>query len=140
MISFFEEDIKYNLKDKNKVKRWITSVCKAYHKQVGAINYIFCSDEYLLEINREYLKHDYYTDIITFDLSESKEEIDGELYISIDRVKENAASLPTEFTKELKRVLVHGILHLIGYSDKTEDDEKEMRRLENIYLQQYESI
>lgn len=140
MISFFEEDIKYNLKDKNKIKKWIKNVCGTYHMKAGAINFIFCSDEYLKKINKEYLKHNYYTDIITFDQSESKEIIDGELYISIDRVKDNADCLSTEFSTELKRVLVHGILHLIGYGDKTEEDENEMRLLENQYLEQYESL
>jgi probable rRNA maturation factor len=137
MISFFEEDIKFNLKDKLKVKRWVKTVCEAYNKKVGDINYIFCSDEFLLDINKQYLQHDYFTDIITFDQSENETKVDGELYISIDRVRDNANTLAATFEHELLRVIIHGILHLLGHGDKTEADEANMRSLENKYLIQY---
>jgi probable rRNA maturation factor len=140
MILFFEEDISYKLKEKNRIKKWVTEVCKKYNKKVGEINYIFCSDEYLLNINKEYLQHDFYTDIITFDQSENDTQIDGELYISIDRIKDNAATLETTFEIELRRVLIHGILHLIGFGDKSEKEETEMRRLENEHLAQFDAV
>lgn len=139
MISFFEEEIAFKIKDKRKIKNWITAVCKSYKKKVGEINYIFCDDEYLLKVNNEYLSHNFYTDIITFNQSESDTIIEGELYISIDRVKENANDIDAIFEQELKRVIIHGILHLIGYNDKSKEEEKEMRALENKHLGEYEA-
>lgn len=101
------------------------------------INYIFCSDEYLLDINRKHLNHDYYTDIITFDLSELPKQLEADIFISIDRVRENAAEQEEEFEMELNRVLVHGILHLMGYRDKTDAEKLVMRSLENKELALY---
>jgi rRNA maturation RNase YbeY len=135
MISFFVEEIPFVLKDKLKIKSWIKTVCELYNKKTGELNYIFCSDNYLLDINKTYLKHDFYTDIITFDQSESVNKIEGEIYISIDRVKENAENNNIEFLQELKRVIIHGILHLIGFKDKTEEESKKMRLLENQMLE-----
>ena len=102
---------------------------KSEDKELGEINYIFCDDEYLLKINQDYLKHDYLTDIITFDYVSGK-NISGDLYISIDRVKENAEDFNVSFENELKRVMVHGVLHLMGYSDKSETATAEMRAKE----------
>ncbi|MES2796615.1 MAG: rRNA maturation RNase YbeY [Bacteroidota bacterium] len=135
MISFFVEEVPFTLKDKLKLKTWIKHVCLLYNKKPGDLNYIFCNDDYLLEINKTYLNHDFYTDIITFDQSESEDMIEGEIYISVDRVKENAENNNIDFPQELKRVIIHGILHLIGFKDKTEQDSKKMRLLENQMLE-----
>lgn len=135
MISFFEEEIAFKLKEKSKIKKWISSVCELYEKKAEDINYIFCSDEYLLEINKEYLNHDFYTDIITFDQSESVNKIAADIYISVDRVKENSQTNKVSFAQELNRVIIHGILHLIGFKDKSKAEALEMRSLENKLLE-----
>ena len=106
-------------------------------KAVDHISYIFCDDAYLLEINQSYLQHDTFTDIITFDLSENKNKLISEIYISAERVRENAISFTTTFEKELLRVLFHGALHLCGYKDKTKSEQQKMRQMEDHYLQQY---
>ena len=136
-IKFFFTDIKITLKERTRLKLFIASIFSKETKTLNSINYIFCSDEYLLTINRQYLKHDYYTDIITFDLSASKESIDAEVYISVDRVKENAAIEGQSFNKELHRVIFHGALHLCGYKDKSKSDILKMRRAEERYLRIY---
>ena len=133
-ILFFSEDTIYEPRNKNKRKEWIRQTIVAESKTPGAINLILCSDEYLLRINADYLNHDYYTDIITFDNSLSDQSIDGDLFISIDRVKENANNLQIEHNDELDRVIIHGILHLIGYNDKTDEDIQLMREKEEAYL------
>lgn len=135
MISFFTEEIPFTIKDKLKRKNWIKGVANQFNKKTGELNYIFCTDEYLLEINKTYLNHDFYTDIITFDQSDSEKIIEGEIYISIDRVKENAITNHTTFENELNRVLIHGVLHLIGFKDKTTKEQTEMRALENEMIQ-----
>jgi len=101
------------------------------------LSYIFCSDEYLLNINRQFLQHDYYTDIITFDLSETPDAITGEIYISLDRVKDNAQELQTPYKKELLRIIIHGALHLCGHKDKSPDQQKQMRIKENEQLSRF---
>jgi len=101
---------------------------------ITEINYIFCTDDYLLKINQDYLNHDYYTDIITFDNSEEERQIESDIFISIDRVKENAQSLSLLFEEELTRIICHGLLHLVGFKDKTESEQKEMRKNEDTYL------
>lgn len=128
-ISFNFIEIKDNLKQKNKLKSWIKSIVEKEGMKAGDISYIFCSDDYLLEINKTYLQHDYYTDIITFDYN-AENKIAGDLFISIDRVRENAEELKQSFEDELHRVIIHGVLHLLGYKDKTEKEEKLMRRKE----------
>ncbi len=128
-ISFNFVEIKDNLKQKNKLKSWIKSIVEKEGMKVGDISYIFCSDDYLLEINKTYLQHDYYTDIITFDYN-AENKIAGDLFISIDRVRENAEELNQSFEDELHRVIIHGVLHLLGYKDKTEKEEKLMRKKE----------
>ena len=117
-IQFFIHEIKFTLKNKTRLKAWIEATFKQQKKTLNSITYVFCSDEYLLEINQGFLQHDFYTDIITFDYS-SKTEIESEIYISVDRVKENAKELNTTFENELHRVMIHGVLHLCGMKDKT---------------------
>lgn len=135
MINFHVEDVDFKLQQKLKLKNWLKSVLETEGFVLGDINYVFCSDEYLLKINVEYLDHDYLTDIITFDNSEDEELIEGDIFISIDRVVDNAKTFNVSTEHELRRVLVHGILHLCGYLDKTDEEEKLMREKENHYLQ-----
>ncbi len=130
MISFFKEEVTFELNSKLALKAWIKAICKENNKETGEINYVFCNDEYLLEINKQYLDHDYYTDIITFDQSETDETVEGEIYISIDRVKENSITNKQSFEEELLRVMIHGIFHLIGFGDKTTTESQKMRLLE----------
>lgn len=134
-INFFLEDVEFKLKHKAALKKWISSIVESEHQLIDDLNYIFCSDEYLLEINRQYLDHDYYTDIITFDnREEPNEPISSDIFISIDRVKDNAGSLGVSFEQELHRVLIHGVLHLLGQSDKTEEQQTQMRKREEASL------
>jgi rRNA maturation RNase YbeY len=119
------------------VKEVIKDLFKKEKKPLASLTYIFCSDEYLLEINRQYLNHNYYTDIITFDLSENNHQVTGEIYISLDRVKENAGEFKTTFKKELLRVIFHGALHLCGYKDKSDKEQTLMRKTEDKYLHYY---
>jgi probable rRNA maturation factor len=125
------------LRDRASLKSFITKQFKAEGVKLERLDYIFCSDEYLLEMNRQHLKHDFYTDIITFNLSEKNQPITGEVYISIDRVKDNAKTLNQPLNRELHRVIFHGVLHLCGYKDKTPKDSKAMRAAEDRYLQYY---
>jgi len=133
-IQFFEEDITYTLKNKTKVRQWITETIASEGFTLQELTYIFCSDEYLLQINRQYLDHDTYTDIITFDNSEEKGKITGDIFISIPRIKENAATFNVTETDELHRVIIHGTLHLLGYPDKTAPAKKKMTEKEDYYL------
>lgn len=119
-----------SLKKRTILKQWITTIVENNKKEVGEISYIFCSDEQLLEINKEFLNHDYYTDIITFDYSEA-DVISGDLFISIERIKDNAKTLKTSYQEELHRVIIHGVLHLLGYKDKTEVESENMRKIED---------
>jgi len=134
MIRFFNEDISFSLNRKNELASWLKNVISSHDLHPGCLNYIFCSEEYLLNINREYLNHDYLTDIITFDNSESSNEIAGDIFISIGRVKENSESIGVTFYQELCRVAVHGLLHLLGFDDKTEADKLLMRAKEEACL------
>lgn len=126
-----------NFSQRNQCKAFILQLFKKEKKALESLNYIFCSDEYLLDINRNYLNHDYYTDIITFDLSEPGQATTGEIYISIDRVRDNANNHDQSFKRELHRVIFHGALHLCGYGDKTQEEEVQMRKLEDKYLSMY---
>lgn len=119
-----------SLKKRTILKQWIKAIVENNKKEVGEISYIFCSDEQLLEINKEFLNHDYYTDIITFDYSET-DVVSGDLFISIERIKDNAKTLKTSYQEELHRVIIHGVLHLLGYKDKTEEESENMRKLED---------
>ena len=134
MVRYFFEDIKFEYKNRQFNNRWLKMVSESEICRLGDINIIFCSDPYILGINLQYLGHDYFTDIITFDYSE-KPVLSGDLFISVDSVRENAAFYGTEFNEELHRVIVHGILHLIGYDDHTDADTAVMRQKENYYLQ-----
>lgn len=114
---------------------WIESVINNHGKKLARIDFIFCSDEFLLEMNRDYLQHDYYTDIITFDQSDQEGFVSGDIYISTDRVFENAIDANTSFANELHRVVIHGVLHLLGYTDNTLSEKNEMRSMEDNSLQ-----
>ena len=133
-IQFFEEDISYKLKNKTAVRKWITDTITAEGYKLSELTYIFCSDEYLLQINQQYLDHDTYTDIITFDNSEEDKLIIGDIFISIERIKENAAKFQVTETQELHRVIIHGALHLLGYTDKTKASKQKMTLKEDFYL------
>ncbi len=133
-ILFFEEDIKLKIKKKLALKKWLKYTVEKEKKSVSELNYIFCSDEYLLEMNVSYLNHDTLTDIITFDNSEEADVITGDIFISIERVIENAKKFEVDFEDELHRVMVHGVLHLIGYKDKKKEEKEKMRAKENYYL------
>ncbi len=135
-VFFFIEDVSIKLKHKNILKKWLKTIVEAEHKQTGTINYIFCSDAYLLNLNQTYLKHDTLTDIITFPYNEAQDLIiSGDIYISTERVSENAVVFDTSFENELNRVMAHGMLHLIGYGDKTKAENKLMRQKEDFCLQ-----
>ena len=133
MIAFLTEDITFELKEKLKHKAWIKEAAKAEGFRIGELNYIFCSDVYLLDINQKYLGHDTLTDIVTFDNSEDPKMIEGDIFISIERVRENALEFDTA-ESELKRVMVHGLLHLAGYKDKDKTQKELMRNKENEHL------
>ena len=135
MVSYYTEDIQFSFKEKRLTSRWLKFVAESEAKRLGDIAVIFCSDNYILDVNIKYLQHDYYTDIITFDYCEGN-RLSGDLFISIDSVRENAAFYGTEFADELNRVIVHGVLHLIGYDDHAEEDIAVMRAKENYYLSQ----
>lgn len=132
MISFFYET-NFRLNQTRLWKTWIKNCVEAENYKVGDLNYIFCDDEYLLQINREYLNHDYYTDVIGFQYSIG-EEITGDIYISIDRITENAKENHVDFHHELARVMIHGVLHFMDYGDKTEEEAQKMREQENKYI------
>ena len=132
-INYFSEVIDFDLKNQSVIKKWIKHVVKNEKKEIETINYIFCNDEYLHNLNVDYLKHDTLTDIITFDYS-TDNIISGDIFISIERVKENAMLFKKTFDDELKRVIVHGVLHLIGYNDKSPEDKVVMTAKEDFYL------
>ena len=133
MIEFHSIDVPFFIENQKELSEWLKSTGQAESCSIGSINIILCSDEYLLEINLQFLKHDYYTDIITFDTSDDK-ILSGDLYISIDRVVDNASNLGVTLNDELHRVMVHGLLHLCGYADKSDLEEKTMRSKEDHYL------
>lgn len=132
-IRFHYEDVGFRLTKGREVRKWINTTIEAHGQTSGELNYIFCSDAYLLEINRHHLSHDYYTDIITFDYCDGS-SISGDLFISIDRVRDNAKDLKLSVVDELHRVMVHGVLHLIGFRDKTAKEIKEIRKQEDSSL------
>ena len=137
MLNFFSEDIDFSLPNPVKTKKWIRNSSKSEGYEISDLNYIFCSDDYLLEINKQYLDHDYYTDIITFDNSEEDNILEGDIYVSIDRIRENAETFHADFNTELRRVLIHGLLHLTGYEDSTDELKSIMRAKEDEYLMQF---
>lgn len=133
-ITFTTIDTKFRIKNKRKIKDWVKTFIENSDKKVGSINYIFCLDEYILDINKKYLKHDYYTDIITFDYSE-KNRLEGDIFISLQTVESNSKKFSTTFEHELMRVIIHGILHLDGFDDKTKKEKLVMRSAEDAALE-----
>ena len=131
-INFCNEDVEINLPEE-KLIEWINNTIKEEQHKTGEINYIFCSDKYLLEVNKKYLNHDYYTDVITFDYTQNK-MVSGDIYISVDTVNENAKEYSKSSLHELFRVMIHGVLHLLGYKDATDEEKKEMRSKEDFHL------
>lgn len=138
-IYFSFENIDFDIKDKMKIKRWISSIIKSQNKKVGDIGYLFCDDNYLIEINRIYLNHDTYTDVITFDYVEG-DRISGDIMISVERVRENAEHFNATFEQELHRVIIHGVLHLLGQGDKSEEEATQMRKKEEEALALWNTI
>lgn len=129
-INYQYQDIKFVLKEKRKVSKWINDVIKLHQKKLGSVSYIFCSNQYILELNQQYLNHNYFTDIITFDYCYDN-IVEGDIFISIDTVLDNSHRFKTNFNDELLRVIIHGVLHLVGFSDKTAKQQKQMRVLED---------
>ncbi len=134
MIAYYTEDVKMPTFPKRKMNAWIKSVANKYKKNVGEIAYIFCSNKKILEVNKQYLQHDYYTDIITFDYCE-RDVLNGDIFISIETVSSNAERFRVSFEEELRRILIHGILHLCGQDDKTPALRAEMTKKENEALE-----
>ena len=135
-IHFFFEDTKFDLRNRAILKKHIEQIFRNEAKRIGFINYIFCTDKKILEINRHFLKHNFYTDIITFDLSEGG-SIQAEIYISVDRIRENSRIFRSSFKKELFRIIIHGALHLCGYNDKKKKEKLIIRQKEDYYLVKY---
>jgi len=134
-IQFNSHRTRFKLTNPKKTSTWIEKVVKAEKSEIGSLSYVFCSDTYLLRINQQYLNHDTLTDIITFDYAgKGSKSIEGEIYISVERVRENAKKLKVDFDTELHRVIVHGVLHLVGYKDKGVKEKGEMRKREDKYL------
>ena len=140
-IHFFTEEIDFSLRNKGKIKTWILKIIYYLHHFTLArgtdLNFIFCNDQYLHKINMDYLQHDTFTDIITFDQAEKPNTVGGDIFISVERVKENAKNLGIDFDTEIRRVIIHGVLHLLGFKDKTTRDAKLMREKEEICLKIY---
>ncbi len=135
MIQYISENVDLPVLQKQKTNRWIKETAARYGKKTGEIAYVFCTDERILELNKQYLQHDYYTDIITFDYSEGN-IISGDIFISVDTVKTNAEEFGVTFEQELNRIVIHGILHLCGQDDKTPELRLEMTRKENLAIEQ----
>lgn len=138
-IYFSAENADFKLEDEAKLKKWITSIIYAQNKRIGNLSYLFCDDAYLLNINKTYLNHDTFTDIITFDYVEGN-VVSGDIMISVERVHENAVLFNTTFEQELRRVVIHGVLHLLGQADKTDEEAAEMRNKENAALALWKTI
>ena len=132
MISYYFQDTDFKFRDRRKTNEWLKLAAESEIRRIGNISIIFCSDNYVLDINQKYLQHDYFTDIITFDYCEG-DRLSGDLFISVDSVRENSVEFGTEFKDELNRVIIHGLLHLVGYDDHTGKDIKLMRSKENYY-------
>ncbi|MFL3000674.1 MAG: rRNA maturation RNase YbeY [Cytophagales bacterium] len=137
LTNFFSEKKSFSIPNKKKIRVLIKQLCLSEKKDLSFLNLIFCSDEYLLEINKKHLNHDYFTDVITFDFSEDNKNIEGDVYISVDRVADNAIKYKQEKDSELIRTIIHGTLHLFGYKDKTKKEKEIMTSKENKYLSLY---
>ena len=136
-VHFFSQSLSIPIRDRKKFKSFVDYVFRAEAKSLKLVNFIFCTDEELRKLNNDFLKHDYYTDILTIDLSEEKKDITADIYISIDRIRDNANIFNVSFSKELHRVMIHGILHLCGYKDKKNSDIMQIRKAEEKYLAKY---
>lgn len=137
MINYFFEDTNFKFNKRRATSKWLKSAIALENKKLGDISIIYCSDDYLLEINKQYLSHDYYTDVITFNYCEG-DLISGDIFISVDTIKANAEEYGASFDNELCRVMVHGLLHLIGYDDDCESNQLIMRQKEDFYLERYD--
>ena len=133
MISYYFQDVDFKFREKRRTNQWLRLAAESEIRRIADISIIFCSDPYILDINQKYLGHDYFTDIITFDYCEG-DSLSGDLFISVDSVKENSIEYGTDFKDELNRVIIHGLLHLIGYDDHTVEETVVMRMKENYYL------
>ncbi len=138
-ILFYSENVNYILPHKNKIRNLLKILATEEGKNIGQLSYIFCSDDFLLEINKQYLHADYLTDVITFDYCE-KNVVAGDIFISVERVKENSMLYQQYFFDEMLRVVVHGLLHLCGYKDKQEQEQQQMREKENYYIEKYKTL
>lgn len=138
-ITYTLDDVRFDLRGRQRLRAWIEQVVRNADKRVGEIGYVFCSDDHLFTVNRQFLNHDTYTDIITFDYV-SGDMVSGDIIISVDRVRENAKQMNLPFSEELHRVMIHGVLHLLGQGDKSERESKEMRAKENVALQLLEQM
>ncbi len=134
MLTYCFEDTPFTLDHSEELNPWIEALIQEEGHELAELSYIFCSDDYLLEINKTYLQHDYYTDVITFDHSEEDHLVEGDIFISVERVHENSQNFQEEFWQELYRVMAHGVLHLLGYQDKSKQDTQTMRAKEDYYL------
>lgn len=139
-INFFKEETTYNLNQRIKRKKWLKELARQENYAIHELNFILCSDEYLHKINLEYLEHDTYTDIITFDNSDKSNSIEGDIFVSIDRIIDNSADLNTPIEQEINRVLSHGLFHLLGYKDKTKAEALLMRNKENFAINLFDSM
>jgi len=135
-INFFTEDLAFSPKNKTILKKWIITIIEAHQQQAGELNFVFCSDAYLHQLNVQHLGHDTLTDIITFDNGDQLGVVEGDIFISVDRVRENASTFGVLFDQELHRVMIHGTLHLLGFGDKTADEQQLMRLKEDEQIQQ----
>lgn len=135
-----EPPLQYKLQERMQLRSWLKQVAETHGHRMGELNIILCTDDYLHDMNLQYLQHDTLTDVITFDNSEQEGRIEGDIFISVERVKDNAAQFGTDPSHELRRVMVHGTLHLIGYGDKSEDEQAQMRQKENEWLDKYDAM
>ena len=140
VTNFFSENKNFKISNKKEIRTLLKEICKKENKKISFINCVFCSDNRLLEINKKYLNNTSLTDVVTFDFTTNKKTIEGDIYISIDRVKENAKKYKQLFKIELLRIIIHGLLHLIGFSDKTKEEKNTMTLKENEYLSLYNKL
>ncbi len=131
-ITYHFENIQFDFTDKSIITSWLKASITSYHKKLNVLNFIFCNDHYLHDLNVKYLNHDTFTDVITF--SYSDENIEGDIFISIDRIRENSNEFGISFNNELYRVMIHGVLHLVGFNDKTSKEKENMTKMENVHL------
>jgi len=137
-IEFYNQDTEFNVENNENISKWIEDIIVDDDAEIGEISIVFCSDEYLLDINKKHLNHDFYTDVITFD-NTIDNIISGDIYVSVDTVSDNAVLYNTTFENELLRVIIHGVLHLLGFNDETDEEIKEMRQQEELNLQKYKN-